>query len=82
MNEPRRAPAYPLTHETVADLFRLHKPHPEDAIHFDATNEAVMILAHAIVDHVPAGPGQTIALRKLAETRMAINSAIIFEGAW
>lgn len=75
-------PIFPLTREAVLDIFTLQKPPEGSKEHFDACADATRDLAIAIFDHTPAGPGQTIALRKLAETRMAINSAIMFEGAW
>ena len=78
----KRKPSYPLTLEDVEEIFTLQKPPEGSAEHFDACAEATRNLARAIMEHTPSGPGQTIALRKLAETRMAINSAIIFEGAW
>ena len=80
--ESTKRPVYPMTRESVLEIFTLQKPPEGSAEHFDACAEATRTLAMAIMDHTPAGPGQTIALRKLAETRMAINSAIIFEGAW
>ena len=82
MNEPTRQPIRPITHENVDELMSYHAPKPEQVAHMEAMKPAVSALAHAIVEHCPSGPGQTLALRALADCRMQINSAIIFEGAW
>lgn len=37
-------------------------------------------LAHFVNELTPEGPGQTVAIRKLAEARMAANAAIALQG--
>lgn len=68
------------TNEEIEDIFSYHAPKAEQAAKYTAVNAAFVECAKLVNEVMPDGPGATVALRKLAEARMAVNAAIALEG--
>lgn len=60
----------------IEHKFTYHAPTPEQVLKYDALREKFKTLAIDIVDLTPICPDQTVALRKLHECSMAVNSVI------
>lgn len=72
----------PITHDLIDEVFSLKLPTPEQAARLDWLNADIRELGHDVLDRTHPGPGQTLAIRKLAELRSAVVSAVLFDGAW
>jgi hypothetical protein len=68
------------TKEEALDHFTYKAPTIETKPKFEAVTGEFLTLVDALYDLMPDGPGKTLALRKLAEARMAVNSAIANDG--
>lgn len=60
--------------------FRYKPPTAETVPKFELVTTQFILLVSEVYDLMPSGPGKTLALRKLSEARMAVNSAIANEG--
>lgn len=61
--------------------FFTHKPPDATTVPlYSLVSEWFIALVDAIYDTMPDGPGKTVALRKISEARMAVNSAIANKG--
>jgi hypothetical protein len=69
-----------MTHEQLEDIFCYHAPTEAQRIKYELINDAMLECAKQIDAVMPAGPGATVAIRKLAEARMAANAAVALEG--
>ena len=67
--------------ETKLDIwFTYHAPTPDQIPKYNAMREAAKVFAQCIVDNTPAGPDQTVAVRKVREAVMVANSSIACGG--
>ncbi len=69
-----------LTPKQLQDVFSYHAPKPDQVEKYEAINKAFLSCAEVINQAMPSGPGATVAIRKLAEARMAANAAVALEG--
>lgn len=53
-----------------------HPPTDETIVHHSAVNIAFQDLMNELWDHIPEGPGKTVAIRAIGRARMECNSAI------
>ena len=65
--------------EAIA-TFAYHKPNAEQVDRISAVREAHKTLVCAIWGIVPNGPDRTVAVRKIHESMMTCNKAIVCEG--
>jgi hypothetical protein len=64
-------------HILVERLLTLHPPVDNNhALAMDDVRQRFIALGHIVVDRTPAGPDQTVAIRKLHEACMAAIAAI------
>lgn len=68
------------TKEEALAHFKYKAPNEETRPKFALVTDWFVGMVEAIYDVIPDGPGKTLALRKLSEARMAVNSAIANEG--
>lgn len=61
-------------------IFNYHAPTPEQAAMYEGINKVFVVMAKDLASFMPAGPGKTVAMRKLAEASMACNAAVAMEG--
>ena len=69
-----------LTKEGAIAHFKYKAPDETTRPKYGAITRAFVALVTEIFDLMPDGPGRTLALRKLSEARMQVNSAIANEG--
>ncbi|HKX32094.1 MAG TPA: hypothetical protein VJ302_30690 [Blastocatellia bacterium] len=69
-----------MTNEQIKDIFSYHPPTPEQRETYEQINAVFIECAEKINALMPAGPGHTVAIRKLADARMAANAAVALEG--
>lgn len=69
-----------FSREKLSDIFSYHQPSLDDLEKYNKINEAFLNLAQVIEDTLPDGPGKTVAIRTLSETRMIANHAISMKG--
>lgn len=69
-----------MTDVELKNIFSYHPPSEEDKVTYDIINETFLIAAWRINDLLPPGPGATVAIRKLADARMAANAAVALKG--
>jgi hypothetical protein len=68
------------TLEEALDYLDYHSPNDETIPKHDAVNEAFQELMGALWDHLPDGPGKTVAVRAIGAARMQCNSCIANKG--
>ncbi len=68
--------------ETIRDMFEYHKWNELQVAQGGEVCEALMKAVEVIVEHVPASPDRSAAIRKLREARMDCNSAITHGGKY
>lgn len=68
-----------MTPDEISDLFEYHAPTPEQTERIIAVRAALKEACAALVAHVPPSAMRTLAIRKLEETSMWANKAIVFE---
>jgi hypothetical protein len=66
--------------EEIREIFSYHPPTPEQVAIYEQINNAFIQCALNIAPLLPDGPGKTVAIRKLAETRMAANASVALGG--
>ena len=64
----------------IIDIFSYHPPTDEERRIYEEVNTAFVQAGLRLVPLMPDGPGKTVAIRKLADARMAVNMAIALEG--
>lgn len=64
------------TKQEAIEHFQYKPPTDETRPKYGVVTSEFIRLVDAIYDRIPEGPGKTVALRKLSEARMAVNSAI------
>ena len=64
----------------IESIFTYHKPTAEQAETYERINALFMYIALSLNHALPEGPGKTVAIRKLADARMAANAAVALEG--
>ena len=74
-----RQPPHPMAAQ-VDDWFTYHAPTPGQQHALQDLREGARIFAHMMLTLVPAGADRTVALRKLRESVMTANAAIVLEG--
>lgn len=60
--------------------FDYHKPSDEQVDRISVIRNAHKNLVKVVWDNVPNGPDRTVAVRKLHESMMTCNKAIVLEG--
>jgi len=65
-----------MLHDRVTNDFGYHKATEQTGPMHDATRERFVNLAHWVVEHIPAGREQSLALTALQEAQMWANAAI------
>lgn len=68
------------TKESAIAHFQYKAPTDETRPKYGVVTSEFIRLVEKIYDLIPEGPGKTLALRKLSEARMAVNSAIANDG--
>jgi hypothetical protein len=68
------------TKEEALEHFQYKAPTVDTIPKFQAVTREFSNLVASLYDVMPDGPGKTLALRKLSEARMAVNSAIANDG--
>lgn len=71
-----------MTQEQIKNIFSYHPPTVEQQEVYQKINEAFQQTATTINELMPAGPGATVAIRKLSEARMAANAAVALNGTF
>ena len=71
-----------MTEAQLQNIFCYHKPTDEQTVKYEKINDAFLDCARVINDEMPAGPGHTVAIRKLNEARHAANAAVALEGTF
>ncbi len=69
-----------FTDPEIEDIFSYHAPTPEQRGIYEQINAAFQEAAKKIAPLLPAGPGKTVAIRRLSDARMAANAAVALEG--
>ena len=69
-----------MTKEQIKHIFSYHPPTAEQREVYEQINAAFIACAEAIEPLLPEGPGKTVAIRKLADARMAANASVSLEG--
>lgn len=69
-----------FTDPEIEDIFSYHAPGPEQRETYEQINAAFVECAKTIAPLLPAGPGKTVAIRKLSDARMAANAAVALDG--
>ena len=64
----------------VRDMFEYHPWAPEQEEKGKKVREVLMYAVEAIIENVPPCADRTVAIRKIREARMDVNSAISFGG--
>lgn len=64
----------------IREIFSYHAPTPEQRETYEQINAAFIECALEVSTLLPDGPGKTVAIRKLADARMAANAAVALEG--
>lgn len=71
---------FALTDEEIEDIFRHHPPTPEQVEMYQQVRSIFTESAKKLAALMPPGPGRAVAIRSLAQSQMAVNSAIALEG--
>lgn len=66
--------------DIVDRVFNYHAPTPEQLSHLSDIREGFKALAKTILRHVPPGADRTASIRKLRESMMTANAAIVLNG--
>lgn len=66
--------------EEINAIFSYHPPTAEQRDTYEAINQAFIEAASKIIPLLPDGPGKTVAVRKLADARMAANASVALGG--
>ena len=66
--------------DLIDHIFTYHKPTPGQTETYNLLSASYRGLAMIVNDLLPEGPGKTVAIRKLADARMAANAAVALEG--
>lgn len=69
-----------MTEEQLQDIFTYHAPTIDQVELYNSINDAFLECAKVVNKVTPDGPGKTVAIRKLADARMAANASIALEG--
>lgn len=69
-----------ITEEEIKDIMDYHKWTEEQIKSGQAIRESIGIALKIIIDTVPPCPDRSVAIRKLREARMDVNSAITHNG--
>jgi hypothetical protein len=64
----------------IEDIFSYHPPAEHQREIYERINAAFIECAKKVVPLILDGPGKTVAIRKLADARMAANAAVALEG--
>lgn len=64
----------------IAEIFTYHAPTVTQQKTYQQINLAFIRCASEVAELMPDGPGKTVAIRKLADARMACNAAVALEG--
>lgn len=82
MDLNRATGSSPETDKTIEDVFEYH-PWSEDQVLIGTqVRRALADAVRIIVEFVPPGPDRTVAIRKIREARMDVNSAITHGGKY
>ena len=68
-----------FTEEQIAEAFTYHKPNTDQAERYGDLRAQMKWTAVRVLELTPAGPEQTLAIRKLEEASMWANKAIALE---
>jgi hypothetical protein len=66
--------------EEALEYLRYHSPDDDTIPHHEAVNTAFKQLAITLWEHLPDGPGKTVAIRAIGVARMQCNSCIANQG--
>jgi hypothetical protein len=70
----------PITKENINEVFTYHAPDEAQIESLNSVRYHAKVLAHAILNEVPACADQQAALRLLREAVMTANAAIVLKG--
>jgi hypothetical protein len=68
------------TLDEALNYLNYHSPDAEAIPKHEAVNTAFQTLLTQLWDHIPEGPGKTVAIRAIGVARMQCNSAIANKG--
>ena len=68
------------TKQEAIEFFQFKPPDEDTAPLYRLVTDSFILLVDVIYDAMPDGPGKTVALRKISEARMAVNSTIANKG--
>lgn len=71
-----------ITDDEVKDIMDYHKWSDEQIKNGQSIREAIGAALKVIIDTVPPCPDRSVAIRKLREARMDVNSAITHNGKY
>ncbi len=71
-----------MTNEQLENIFTYHPPVNGEREAYEQINASFLETAKVINELMPNGPGATVAIRKLAEARMAANAAVALKGTF
>ena len=63
-------------HSDIENWFTYHKPTETTLPKYEAIREAGKVFALSLMEHCPAGPDRTVAIRKVREAVMMANQAV------
>ena len=66
-----------MTEEEISRWFDYNKPTDDQVRHMQIWREKASALACDFAQYAPDGPDKTVALRKLKDTLMAMNAALV-----
>lgn len=73
-------PIRDFNEEEIDFLFQYHPPTPEQRDVYEQINAAFRTCGKAVSELLPPGPGKTVAMRALSDTRMKCNQAVALNG--
>lgn len=68
------------THEEIDAIFQYHAPVGDQPHRYERIRGGARNFAHMLLDTVPPGPDQSVAIRKLRECVMTANAAVALAG--
>ena len=82
MDLTRAVGSSPEIDSSINDLFDYHKWSPEQIAAGAPVVQSLKDCIRVIIEHVPPSPDRTVAIRKIREARMDLNSSITHGGKY
>jgi len=80
--QPKTEQDFELVAEGAEDCFTYHAWDDDQVKSGTAVRSVLQAAFEAVIQHCPAGPDRSVALRKIREARMDANSAITHGGRY